>query len=139
MKINVIYKTIVTLLGTTASYLLGGWDTALKILLLFIIIDYITGVAIGIVEKKLSSEIGGKGLLKKGSIFLVIIIAYQLDVILGNEIPLFRTAASYFYVANEGVSILENIAFLGVPLPGFMINVLNKLKEQNNELLDQKE
>ena len=111
----------------------------MKILLLFVIIDYITGVAIAIVEKKLSSELGGKGLLKKGSIFLVIIIAYQLDVILSNEMPLFRTATAYFYVANEGVSILENIAFLGVPLPGFLINILNKLKEQNNELLDQKE
>ena len=113
--------------------LIGGWDKVMEILIIFIVLDYLTGVGLAIKGKKLNSEIGAKGLLKKAAIFAVIIIAAQLDRIVENPTNLFRTAAALFYVANEGISITENIGKLGAPLPGFIIKVLEQLKSKNDE------
>jgi len=132
MNIKVIFNTIVASLATGITYLIGGWDAALKILAIFIVVDYVTGLMKAIYKKEVASDIGWRGLLKKASIFIVVIVAYQLDVAIANETPLFRTMSCYFYIANEGISITENIAILGVPLPGFILKVLKNIKEQND-------
>lgn len=126
-------KTIIAAIIGGFIALIGGWDKVMEILIIFIVLDYLTGVGLAIKYKKLNSEIGAKGLLKKAAIFAVIIIAAQLDRIVENPTNLFRTAAALFYVANEGISITENIGKLGAPLPGFIIKVLEQLKSKNDE------
>jgi len=123
-------NSIMALLGTGISYLFGGWDVVLKVVVIFISIDYITGVMVGFVNKELSSDIGFKGLMKKAAIFIIIIIAHQLDVTIGTDVPMFRTMACYFYIANEGLSVIENIVLLGVPLPKGLVDALKKLKDK---------
>ena len=113
--------------------LMGGWDKVMEILVILIIMDYLTGVGLALKEKELNSEIGAKGLLKKAAIFVVIILAAQLDQVINNPANLFRTAAGLFYIANEGISITENIGKIGVPLPAFIQKVLVQLKESNDE------
>jgi len=127
-----IKAIIATIIGGFIA-LIGGWDKVMEILIIFIVLDYLTGVGLAIKDKKLNSEIGAKGLLKKAAIFAVIIIAAQLDRVVENPANLFRTAAALFYVANEGISITENIGKLGAPLPGFIIKVLEQLKSKNDE------
>lgn len=113
--------------------LIGGWDKVMGILVIFIIMDYLTGVGLAIKERQLNSEIGSKGLLKKAAIFIVIILAAQLDRIVDNPVNLFRTSAGLFYIANEGISITENIGKLGAPLPAFIKKALEQLRGKNDE------
>ena len=113
--------------------LIGGWDKVMEILVIFIIMDYLTGVGLAIKERQLNSEIGSRGLLKKATIFIVIIVAAQLDRIVDNPVNLFRTAAGLFFIANEGISILENAGKIGLPLPAFLKKALEQLKGRNDE------
>lgn len=134
MKFSV--KAILATIIGGFIFLIGGWDKVMEILVIFIVADYLTGVGVGIKEKRLNSEIGSKGLLKKAAIFIVIILAAQLDRIVDNPVNLFRTAAGLFYIANEGISITENIGNLGAPLPAFIIKALEQLKGKNDEEVD---
>lgn len=118
--------------GFTA--LVGGWDKVMEILVILIVMDYLTGVGLALKEKELNSEIGSKGLLKKAAIFVVIILAAQLDRVVDNPVNLFRTAAGLFYIANEGISITENIGKIGVPLPAFIKKALVQLKKNSDEV-----
>ncbi|MFT9496596.1 phage holin family protein [Anaerosolibacter sp.] len=121
----------IALLGTFTTSLIGGWDSVIKILAVLMCTDYVTGIMKGIKNKNLASEVGFNGLMKKAAILLVVILAHQLDLTIPQENPIFRTMACYFYIANEGISITENIALLGVPLPGGIVNMLKKLKDSN--------
>lgn len=122
-------KFIVSILGTVFTFLFGAWDTALGILILFMILDYITGLIKGYVTKELSSDIGLHGLARKSVILIVLIVAVALDRLLGNGNWLFRTLVAYFYIANEGLSILENCGTLGLPVPQKILDALAQLKE----------
>jgi len=133
MNIKDILNTISAVVGAGITYLFGGWDAVLRVLALFMTIDYITGIMKGINDNRLSSEIGSKGLVRKATIFIVIILAHQIDSIVINKPPLFKTMACYFYISNEGLSIIENLAVLQVPLPSFIINALKKIKEENDK------
>lgn len=105
----------------------------LYVLILFVILDYITGVCVAIQKKKLSSQIGTKGITKKIAIFIVIAFCHILDVYLtGTGAPL-ESVATIFYATNEGISILENIRALGVPLPAKIQQTLATLKKNNDE------
>jgi len=128
-SINAILATVIG--GFVA--LIGGWDKVMEILVTLIIMDYLTGVGLAIKDKKLNSEVGAKGLLKKATIFIVIIVAAQLDRIVDNPVNLFRTAAGLFFIANEGISILENAGKIGLPLPAFLKKALEQLKGRNDE------
>lgn len=134
MNLKDIFNTIGAVIGLGITCLVGGWDSTLKILVLLMAIDYITGLVKGINDKELSSEIGSKGLIKKATIFIVIILAHQIDIIASKETPLFKTMTCYFYISNEGLSVIENLAALDVPLPKFIINVLEKIRDENNNL-----
>lgn len=129
-----LMNTVVATVGTALTCLIGGWDSIIKILALLMVCDYITGICKGIVNKELASYIGFKGLLKKGAIFFVILLAHQLDLISNPEAPLFRTMTIYFYIGNEGISLLENLSVLNVPLPPFLIDLLKNIKSKNSKI-----
>ena len=134
MDKDLIINTTVAGIGTSVTCLIGGWDKIIQILAILMIADYLTGMSKGILNKELASYIGFKGLLKKGAIFFVILLAYQIDLISNPESPIFRTMAIYFYIGNEGISLLENLAVLNVPLPLFLIDVLKNIKDKNNKI-----
>lgn len=122
------FNFVVATVGTFLTWLFGGWNMALYILVLFIAVDYLTGVIKGFFTKELSSNTGMKGLLKKATIFLILIVAVGLDRMLNTDNWLFRTATCYFFIANEGISIIENIAVIGVPVPKKLVDALKQLK-----------
>ena len=116
-------------LGGFVGWFLGGLDGSLYTLCAFVVVDYITGVLKAIVEHKLSSHIGAEGITKKVMIFLLIGIAHLLDVeIVGNG-NVMRDAVIFFYLSNEGLSIIENTIKLGLPVPQKLKDVLNQIKE----------
>jgi toxin secretion/phage lysis holin len=124
------FSTAVAAIGTVVSAFLGGWDVALQVLVAFMIIDYITGVLGAVKTKSVDSEIMFWGGIRKGVILAVIAMAVMLDSLIGNQEPIFRMLALYFYIAREGLSITENLGILGVPLPGTLKKVLVQLQEK---------
>ena len=125
-----IFNFITGTLLTTVVYFLGGLDVALKTLLIFILLDYVTGVCEAISNKKLNSIIGAKGIIKKIGYLIIVALAVQLDTITGDTGAI-RTLVIYFFVANEGISVLENWGSMGLPLPKKVIDVLEQLKKEN--------
>lgn len=126
------FFTTLTAIGAgIVTTLLGGWDRALEILCIFVVLDYITGITAAIKTKTLKSSVGFEGLFKKGAVFLVVILAAQLDRITGNAAGVFRTSTAFFFIANDGISILENVGEMGVKLPAFLSKALAKLRDQN--------
>ena len=111
-----LYKSLIAVGGAAASYLFGGWSALLSILLTFVVLDYITGFLAAAREGILHSETGLWGIAKKVAIFFVVAVAYLVDTTLGDA-HFFRDAAIFFYLANELLSIVENIGRLGVPIP----------------------
>lgn len=122
---------LIGVLGGFCSYLLGGWDILIATIIIFMILDYITGISASWITKSWSSEIGYKGLLKKGMIIVMIIISVRLDNLLGDDM-LFRNVVTFFYISNEGISIIENCGNLGLPIPQKIRDVLEQLKEDKN-------
>ena len=119
-------------IGAALSRWLGGVDGLLEALILFSVVDYVTGVACAIAEKTLSSEIGFKGLFRKVLIFMLVGIANAIDVfIVEGDGQLFRTAVIFFYLSNEGISILENSARLGLPIPDKLRDFLNHINKKS--------
>ena len=114
---------------TAVSGFLGGMDGIMYALLAFISIDYITGVAVAVKQKKLSSEVGFWGLVRKVCILLLVGIAHYIDVYVTKNGDVIRTVVSMYYIGNEGVSILENCGNLGLPLPPKLIAVMAQIKE----------
>jgi toxin secretion/phage lysis holin len=130
--------------GGFISTYLGGWDAALKLMVVLMIIDYITGVVGAWMAKDLSSDAMYKGGIRKGMTLLVVIIAVLLDELLGGT-PVFRTLSLYYFIGREGLSVTENLAKMGVPLPPALVNVLAQLKtrgestEASNEKVREKD
>ncbi|AFV02813.1 MULTISPECIES: phage holin family protein [unclassified Dehalobacter] len=127
------FSAIVATVGTFISYWLGGWDVALRVLIAFMVIDYITGFLGAVKTHKVDSEVMFWGGIRKGIIIMVIAIAVMLDQLLGNDEPIFRMMALYFYIAREGISITENLGILRVPLPPPIKKVLAQLQEKGGE------
>ena len=117
-------------MGGWLGYFLGGCDGLLYALLTFVVIDYITGVMYAIADKNLSSEVGFKGICRKVLIFLLVGIANVLDVQVIGTGSVLRTAVIFFYISNEGVSLLENAAHLGLPVPEKIKTVLEQLHDR---------
>ncbi len=119
-----------SILGAGLGYLLGGFDGFLYALVIFIILDYITGIMIAITNKNLSSSIGFKGIMKKCIILFMVIIANIVDTTLIKSGEIVRTAVIFFYISNEGISLIENANTLGVPIPNKLISVLKSFDEE---------
>ena len=122
-------KLVLAGAATGGVYLFGAWDIILQALIAMVVIDYITGVMAAYVEKALSSEIGMKGIIKKVCIFLMVAVANIVDISTGLDEPYLRTAVIWFFIANESLSALENMGRLGVPLPEFLKQALQKLNK----------
>ena len=113
--------------GGTLAYFLGGWDTMLKILVLCVVLDYITGVLCAVVAKNLSSEIGYKGIVKKCMIFMVVALSASINFIIDGS-PV-RDVVIAFFIANEGISILENTSQY-IPIPEKLKVLLIQLRDK---------
>ncbi|MED4783431.1 phage holin family protein [Brevibacillus choshinensis] len=123
---------MVAVVGSALSVFLGGWDVTLKLLVYAMTADYGTGVLGAIKSKNVDSEVMFWGGVRKGVILLVVGLAVMLDQIMGNDTPVFRTLALYFYIGREGISILENLGHLGVPFPAFFKQIMEQLNERGN-------
>lgn len=126
-------QLIFTGIGGWLGYFLGGWDGLLYALVAFVVVDYVTGVMCAINDKTLSSAIGFKGICRKVLIFLLVGIAQILDVNVIGTGSVLRTAVIFFYISNEGVSLLENATHLGLPVPEKIKDVLQQLHERSEE------
>ena len=119
--------------GGWLGYFLGGCDGLLYALIAFVVIDYITGVMCAISDKTLSSEVGFKGICRKVLIFLLVGIGNIIDVQVLGSPGVLRTAVIFFYLSNEGVSLLENAAHLGLPIPAKLKEVLEQLHDRSEK------
>ena len=122
--------------GGWLGYFLGGCDGLLYALLAFVVIDYITGVMCAINDKALSSEVGFRGICRKVLIFLLVGIANILDVNVIGTGSVLRTAVIFFYISNEGVSLLENASHVGLPVPQKVKAVLEQLHNRAEDKED---
>ena len=128
-KVNIL----LSILGTLFTWLFGAWDIALMVLVCFMVLDYLTGLIKAYLTKKLSSNVGLHGIARKSVILIVLIMSVMLDRILNSGTWVFRTLVCYFYIANEGLSILENCSVIGLPIPDRIQEALEQLKNRENE------
>ena len=126
---NVI-QMVFTGIGGWLGYFLGGYDGLLYALIVFMVVDYITGVMCAINDKKLSSSVGFKGICRKVLILMLVGIANLLDVTIIGTGAVLRTAVIFFYLSNEGVSLLENAGHLGLPIPEKLKEILAQLHDR---------
>lgn len=130
--INTI-QIVFTAIGGYLGYFLGGVDGFLYALIAFVVIDYLTGFMAAIVEKKLSSEVGFQGIFKKVLIFLLVAVGNIIDQNLIGSGSAIRTAVIFFYLSNEGISIIENSSRIGLPIPEQLKSVLEQLKDKGGK------
>ncbi len=123
-------QLVFSVMGGWIGYFLGGYDGLLYALIAFMVVDYITGVMCAIVDRKLSSAVGFKGICKKVLILMLVGIANLLDVQVIGTGAVLRTAVIFFYLSNEGVSVLENAVYLGLPVPEKLRKVLAMLHDE---------
>ncbi len=130
---------VLGIIGSITAHLMGGWDMALQTLLLFMAVDYITGVIVAAVFKKspksemgaLDSKAGWKGLLKKGVTLLIVLVSAQLDRITGTEV--IRDTVIIAYIVNEAISIIENAGLMGVPIPDIIRRAIEVLGKKDGD------
>ena len=127
-------QIILVAVGGWLGYFLGGCDGLVYALILFVAADYVTGVMCAAVDKRVSSEIGVKGICKKVLIFVLVGLANILDVQIIGTGSVLRTAVIFFYISNEGVSLLENAAHLGLPVPEKLKDILQQLHNRAEEV-----
>lgn len=126
-------QVIFTAIGGWLGYFLGGCDGLIIALVVFVAVDYLTGILCAVADKSLSSEVGFKGIAKKVVIFMLVGVANILDVEVIGTGSVLRTAVIFFYLSNEGISILENSAHLGLPIPKKLKDVLEQIHDRSEE------
>ncbi len=124
-------QIIFTAVGGYLGWLMGGFDGFMYALLAFVAIDYITGLMVAVLEKKLSSDIGFRGIFKKILIFIMVGIGNIIDTYLIKDGSAIRTAVIFFYLSNEGISILENTGKIGLPIPEKLKKALEQLNKED--------
>ena len=132
----IMMQAAFTGVGGWLGYYLGGCDGLLYALVLFVVSDYITGVMCAVVDHKLSSSVGFRGICRKILIFLIVGIANVVDQQIIGDGSVFRTAAIFFYISNEGISLLENSAHIGLPIPEKLKDVLEQLHDREGDDLN---
>lgn len=126
--IQIIFAAI----GAYIGWFLGGFDGLLYALVAFVVLDYTTGLMVAVLEKKLSSSIGFKGIFKKVLIFIFVGIGHIIDFYILQNGSAVRTAVIFFYLSNEGLSIVENAAKIGLPVPESLKKVFTELKKEDD-------
>lgn len=127
--IQVVFATV----GGWLGYVLGGLNGFLYALLAFVVIDYITGLMCAVLDKKLSSEVGFRGIFKKVLIFSLVAVGHIVDQNVIGDGSVIRTAVIFFYLSNEGISILENTVHIGLPVPQKLKDVLEQLHNRSDK------
>ena len=134
MKTDTVIKIIMSEACGLASLLWGNLDGMFTALIVFMILDYITGVMVGICNKNVDSSTGFRGILRKITMLIVVAVGHTLDLyVLGGGTAVCKCAAVGFYLANEGISILENTAKLGVKYPKKLLDILKQLHDKSDE------
>lgn len=126
-------QVIFTAVGGWFGWLLGGLDGFLYALIALVVIDYITGVMCAVLEKRLSSEVGARGIFKKVLIFMLVGIGSIIDQKIIGDGSVLRTAVIFFYLSNEGISIIENSGRIGLPIPEKLKTVLEQLNKEDDK------
>lgn len=129
-------QMIMVIVGGYLGWFVGGIDGFMYALISMVLLDYLTGVMCAILEKRLSSSIGYRGIFKKLSIFIMVAVAHIIDDQIIGDGSVLRTAVIFFYCANEGISLLENASKIGLPIPEKIKEVLVKLNEQGGTTND---
>lgn len=124
------FNTAIAAVGTIISAWLGGWDIALRVLIVLMVVDYATGLLGAIKDKRVNSEIMYWGGIRKAIILVVVALAVLLDRLIGTPEPILRTLTIYFYAAREGISVTENLGILGVYLPPAISKALTQLQQK---------
>lgn len=124
-------QLVLTAIGGWLGYFLGGFDGFMYALLVFVVVDYITGIMCAVLDKELSSEIGFRGIFKKVLIFTLVAIGHIIDKNVIGDGSVIRTAVIFFYLSNEGISILENVVHIGLPVPQKLRDVLEQLNDKS--------
>lgn len=133
-KVQIFFNTATAAIGAVMGFLFGEEVSGLFwALLAFMALDYLTGVIIAIINKKLSSEVGFKGLAKKFLILVFVAVGHILDAYVLGIPGVVMTAVMLFYIANEGISLIENAALLGLPVPKKITDILEQIKNKSNE------
>lgn len=122
---------VISGIGGFVGWFLGGVDGFLYALLVFVVVDYLTGLMAAYIQKKISSKVGFRGICRKVAIFCLVGIAHILDAQVIKTGSVLRTAIVFFYLSNEGVSILENITVIGLPVPQKLKDVLEQIREKD--------
>lgn len=133
MRLETFLKWLSAEIFAGFGFLFGGMDGLLTALMAFMMMDYLTGIIVAVKEKKLSSEVGFYGLIKKGVMLSIVAIGHILDTQIIGGSSMLRSGAAGFFLANEGLSILENAGMLGIPLPKKLKTLLQQLKEENEK------
>ena len=131
-----ITQGLLAAVGGWIGAALGGADGLLYALVAFVVIDYITGVLCAVADRRLSSAVGFRGICKKVLIFLLVGVAHTMDAYVIGAGAVLRTAVIFFYLSNEGISLLENAAHLGLPVPKRLKMVLEQLHERSERERD---
>lgn len=127
-----MFDSIIGVCGGIVTYLLGGWDIALITLAVFMVLDYITGMCASYIRKEWNSETGAIGLVKKGTILILIVLGVFLDRLVTGDTWIFRNVIAMFYIANEGLSVIENCGRIGLPVPRKLFEALEQLRADND-------
>ena len=126
-------QLVLAAIGGWLGWFLGGCDGLLYALIAFVVLDYITGIMCAVIDKKLSSEVGFRGIFKKVLIFILVGVGNIIDVQVLGQAGVLRTAVIFFYLSNEGVSLLENAGHLGLPIPAKLKAVLEQLHDRSEK------
>lgn len=128
-----VMQYVFAAMGGALGAVLGGWDGFLYALILFVVVDYLTGIMVAIYKKELSSTVGFHGIMKKIFIFCLVAIAQVIDAQIIQNGSVVRTAVIFFYISNEGISITENATLLGLPVPKKLQEVLKQIKDSEEQ------
>ena len=132
-EIWIYVQSAIAAMGGWLGWFLGGFDGFLYALITFVVVDYITGIMVAIIDRKLSSVIGARGIFKKILIFILVGIAHIIDSRLIGDGSVIRTAVIFFYLSNEGISIIENASRIGLPIPQKLKDVLAQLNGKEKD------
>jgi len=127
------FQMTITVLGGWIGYFLGGLNGLMTALFAFMVLDYISGVMCAINDRKLSSAVGFRGICKKVMILILTGVAHIIDVDVVGDGDALRTAVICFYLSNEGLSLLENVSYLGLPVPERLKDALEQLHNRNEQ------
>lgn len=133
MTFKQYFIALFTSLSTNLAIILGGYDKLLVVLVVFVVVDYVTGVLKALNKRELNSYLGFQGIVKKTGLFCIVVVGHQLDMVIGVDPAVIRTMIIMFYIANEGISILENANELGISVPKFIKDRLLNMRGDNDE------